>query len=256
MGKVISCNIPKGGTCKTSSVQAIAEILSKDYDKKVCCIDTDSQCSLSIVSGIGDSDERNNLYSLLNRDCSIEECIYESTYYDIIPGSLKLSTVDRTIQEIGKENFLKEHIQYIIQKYDYILIDTAPALSLTNVMSATASDYILVTAEASYLSLSAIDQLYKTIQSVKKYLNNNLEMLGVLVVRYNYRAKINRSILSTLEKQATNMHMRVFDSKIRSTVKIKEAQTQTIPLVDWGGNNCTALEDYRQFVKELIPMIQ
>lgn len=255
MGKVISCHIPKGGNFKTTSVQAIAEILSKEYNKKICCIDTDSQCSLSIVSGIGDSDERNNLYSLLSRDCSIEECIHKSTYYDIIPGSIKLSTVDKTFQEIGKENFLKEHIQNIIRKYDYILIDTAPALSLTNVMSATASDYILVTAESSYLSLSAIDQLYKTIQSVKKYLNNNLEMLGVLVVRYNPRANINEAILSALEKQASNMRMRVFDSKIRETVKIKEAQTQTMPLIDWA-ENCTAMEDYRSFLKELIPMVQ
>ena len=255
MGRVISCHIPKGGNFKTTSVQAIAEILSKEYAKKVCCIDTDSQCSLSIVSGISDSDKRNNLFSLLNRECSIEECIQKSTYYDIIPGSIKLSTVDKTFQEIGKENFLKEHIQHIIRKYDYILIDTAPALSLTNVMAATASDYILVTAESSYLSLSAIDQLYKTIQSVKKYLNNNLEMLGVLVVRYNPRANINEAILSSLEKQAVNMRMKVFDAKIRETVKIKEAQTQTMPLIDWAGN-CTAMDDYRSFLKELIPMIQ
>ena len=255
MGKVISCHIPKGGNFKTTSVQAIAEILSKEYGKKVCCIDTDSQCSLSIVSGINDSDNRKNLYSLLNGNCSIEECIHPSTYYDIIPGSIKLSTVDKTFQEIGKENFLKEHISKIVRKYDYILIDTAPALSLTNVMSATASDYILVTAESSYLSLSAIDQLYKTIQSVKKYLNNNLEMLGVLVVRYNPRANINEAILTALEKQAANMRMKVFDAKIRETVKIKEAQTQTMPLIDWA-EHCTAMEDYRRFINELIPMIQ
>ena len=255
MGKVISCHIPKGGNFKTTSVQAIAEILSKEYGKKICCIDTDSQCSLSIVSGITKEDPNRNLFSLLNGDCTIDDCIHTTKYYDIIPGSIQLSTVDKSFQEIGKENFLKEHISKIIRKYDYILIDTAPALSLTNVMSATASDYILVTAESSYLSMSAIDQLYKTIQSVKKYLNNNLELLGVLVVRYNPRANINETIISAIEKQAANMHMHVFDSKIRETVKIKEAQTQTMPLIDWA-EKCTALDDYRSFIKELIPMIQ
>ena len=255
MGKVISCHIPKGGNFKTSTIQAISEILSKEYSKKVCCIDTDSQRSLSIVSGIKNEDPKRNLFSVLNGDCSIDECIQSTQYYDIIPGSIQLSTVDKSIQEIGKENFLKEHISKIRNRYDYILIDTAPALSLTNVMAATASDYIVVTAEASYLSMSAIDQLYKTIQSVKKYLNNNLELLGVLVVRYNPRTKLNRAILSALEKQAANMHMHVFDAKIRETVRIKEAQTQTMPLIDWA-EKCTAMEDYRAFLKELIPMIR
>ncbi len=255
MGKVISCHIPKGGNFKTTSVQALAELLSKDYGKKVCCIDTDSQCSLSIVSGIKKEDPQKNLFALLNGDCDIKDCIVSTPYYDIIPGSLQLSTVDKTFQEIGKENFLKEHISKIIRKYDYILIDTAPALSLTNVMSATASDYILITAEPSYLSMSAIDQLYKTIQSVRKYLNNRLELLGVLVVRYNPRANINEAILTAIEKQAANMRMHVFDSKIRETVKIKEAQTQTMPLIDWS-DKCTAIEDYRAFLKELMPMIQ
>ena len=255
MGKVISCHIPKGGNFKTSSIQAMAELLSKEHGKKICCIDTDSQCSLSIVSGIQSEDPKRNLFALLNGDCEISDCIMSTPYYDIIPGSIQLSTVDKTFQEIGKENFLKEHISKIKRKYDYILIDTAPALSLTNVMSATASDYILVTAEASYLSMSAIDQLYKTIQSVKKYLNNSLELLGVLVVRYNSRANINEAILGALEKQAANMHMHVFDAKIRETVKIKEAQAQTIPLIDWA-EKCTAMDDYRKFLEELLPMVQ
>ena len=76
----------------------------------------------------------------------------------------------------------------------------------------------------------------------------------MLVVRYNPRANINAAILSALEKQAANMHMHVFDAKIRETVKIKEAQTQTMPLVDWA-DKCTAMEDYRSFLKELLPML-
>ncbi len=254
MGKVISCHIPKGGNFKTTTVQAMAEILQKDYNKKVCCIDTDSQCSLSLVSGVKNEDPIKNLYALLNNDCEINDCIISTPYYDLIPGSIKLSGADKTFQDIGKENFLKEKISKISKKYDYILIDTPPALNLLNVMSATASDHILVTAEASYLSMSAIDQLYKTTQSVKKYLNNSLDLLGVLVVRYNPRANINAAILSALEKQAANMHMHVFDAKIRETVKIKEAQTQTMPLVDWA-DKCTAMEDYRSFLKELLSML-
>ncbi len=255
MGKVISCHIPKGGNCKTTTVQAIAEILSKDYDKKICVIDTDSQRSLSIVSGIKSEDTERSLFAVLSDDCDIKDAIFSTPYYDIIPGSLKLSTVDKNFQDIGRENILKEKIAKIKRKYDYILIDTAPALSLTNIMSATASDYMLITAEPSYLSMSAIDQLYNTTKSVKKYLNNNLELLGILLVRYNPRANINEMILTAIEKQAANMNVHVFDSKIRETVKIKEAQTQTIPLIDWA-DKCTAIEDYRSFLKELVPMIE
>ncbi len=261
MAKIISFHIPKGGTFKTSSIQAIAELLSKEYGKKVCCVDTDAQRSLSIVSGFAQETPAKDLYAVLDGTCSIENSIQSTTYYDIITSSVRLSSVDKLFTEKDKEiNFAKETIlksllSKISMNYDYILIDTPPALNLTNVMAATASDYILITAEASYLSLSAIDQLYKTTQTVKKYLNNSLELLGVLVVRYDSRASINETIISALEKQAANMHMRVFNSKIRETAKIKEAQTQAIPLIDWS-KKCTALNDYRDFLKEAMPLIQ
>ena len=254
MGIVISCHIPKGGNFKTTTVQACGEILSKDYGKRILCIDTDSQASLSLVSGIDTEAQKDNLYTLLNHECSIKDCIVSTKYYDLIPGALKLSTADSVLHEIGKENFLKEHIDQIRDDYDYIFIDTPPSLNLMNVMSATAADEMLITCEASYMSMSAIDQLYKTVQSVKKYLNPNLHMLGILIVRYNPRANINKSIVEAISKQAAAMKIHVFDVGIRETVKIREAQAQTIPLTEWA-NDCTAMCDYQDFIREVLKFI-
>ena len=86
--EIISVNIQKGGSGKTTSVQAIAEILNRDYGKKILCIDLDPQCNLTTVSGIDIMQyQDNNMYTLLKEAATLQECIVPTKYYDIIPGS-------------------------------------------------------------------------------------------------------------------------------------------------------------------------
>ena len=207
--EIISVNIQKGGSGKTTSVQAIAEILNRDYGKKVLCIDLDPQCNLTTVSGIDIMQyQDNNMYTLLKERLS---------------GAA----------------------------YDYILIDTPPALGLLNVMSLTASTKVIIPTECSYLSMIGLNQLYELIGTVRKYSNKELQIAGVLLIKYSPRLKLNVEVASGLEQMAARMGIKVFNSKIRETVKIKEAQSQQVPLLDWDSSN-SAVSDYISFVKELI----
>lgn len=248
--EIISVNITKGGCGKTTTVQMLGEILGKVYGKKVLCIDTDPQCNLSSVSGINLMDcQEHNLYTLLKGDSTLDECILKSKYYDIIPGSLLLAYSDIEFNQLGREYLLKEKIEHA--DYDVVLIDTPPALGLLNIMSLTASTRIIIPTECSYLSMIGLDQLSSTIASVRKHSNTNLQISGILMVKYNSRTTLNNIVLDGLKKMAARMNTHVFDEKIRETVRVREGQSQCIPLLDWDGK-CSAVSDYLVFTKSFI----
>ena len=248
--EIISVNIQKGGSGKTTSVQALAEILNKEYGKKVLCIDSDPQCNLSTVSGVDLMDcQEHNLYSLLREESTLAQCIIHTKYYELVPGSLLLSYADTEFNRTGKEYFLKERLENAV--YDYILIDTPPALGLLNIMSLTASTQVIIPTECSYLSMIGLNQLYETIGTVRKYSNKQLHISGILMIKYSSRTNLNAAIADGLLQMAERMNTKVFNSKIRETIKIKEAQSQQSPLIDWDAK-CSAVSDYMAFVKELV----
>ena len=248
--EIISVNITKGGCGKTTTVQMLGEILNRDYQKKVLCIDTDPQCNLTTVSGINLMEcQEHNLYTLMKEESTLDECIMKSKYYDIIPGSLLLAYADTEFNQLGREYLLKERIEKA--NYDVILIDTPPSLGLLNIMSLTASTKIIIPTECSYLAMIGLDQLSNTIESVRKHSNKELEIAGILLIKYNTRTNINNAVLSGLEKMSAKMNTRVFENKISETVKIKEAQSQQEPILDWD-NSCSAVKDYLAFSKEIV----
>lgn len=251
--EVISVNITKGGCGKTTTVQIIAEILSCDYKKKVLVIDTDPQCNLTTVSGIDLMKcQEHNLYTLLKDESTIDQCIVKAKYYDVVPGSLLLAYADTEFNQatmIGRERYLRNKIEGL--DYDYILIDTPPALGILNIMSLTASTKVIIPTECSYLAMIGLDQLYNTIESVKKHSNNDLEISGILLIKYNNRTNLNAVVLNGLMSMSQKMNTKVFNSKIRETVKIREAQSLKEPLLNWN-DTCSAIQDYRAFVGELV----
>lgn len=247
--EIISVNITKGGCGKTTTVQALGEIFSKEYGKKVLCIDTDPQCNLTTVSGINIMDcQKHNLYTLLKEESSLDQCITKSKYYDLIPSSLLLAYADTEFNQLGREYLLKERIEKA--KYDVILIDTPPSLGLLNIMSLTASTQIIIPTECSYLAMIGLEQLSNTINSVRKHSNKGLIISGILLIKYSSRTNLNHAILTGLEKMAEKFDTKVFDDKIRETVRIREAQSQHSPLIDWDPN-CSAIIDYLQVAKHI-----
>ena len=250
--EIISVNITKGGCGKTTSVQMLGEILSRDYGKKVLCIDTDPQCNLTTVSGIDLMEcQEHNLYTLLKDESTIEDCIVKSKYYDIVPGSLLLAYADTEFNQptmIGRESYIRNKLENI--PYDVVLIDTPPSLGILNIMTLTASTKIIIPTECSYLAMIGLDQLSNTIESVRKHSNKNLEISGILLIKYNNRANLNNVVLNGLKKMAEKMHTKVFDTKIRETIKVREAQSQKEPLLDWD-DSCSAVVDYIELSKEI-----
>ena len=247
--RIITVNIQKGGSAKTTTVQASAEILSKKYNKRILCIDTDPQCNLTSASGIDPADCEIDLSDVLKGEANINHAIIHSKYYDIIPSSILLASADSMFTSIGKEHLLKEKLHELQETYDYILIDTAPALSLLNVMALTAATDVIVPLEPSRFAMQGMNQLNESIKLTRSYFNQNLNILGLLLIKYKGHTNLNRTVLDNIPHVAAQMETKVFNTQIRESIRIGECQLLGTPITDEKSN---ATEDYENFVKELM----
>jgi chromosome partitioning protein len=248
---VISLSTTKGGCGKTTTVQIMGEILGKK-GKKVLVIDADPQCNLSTVSGIMISEDKyqtNNLYTLIKEQSTIDKCIEKCEYYDILVGSLMMTYAETEYGNIaGYEFMLREIIEEL--DYDVVLIDTPPTLGKIGIMALTASDYVIVPSECSKMSMLGFQQLTQTIGSVKKRTNKGLEILGVLVLKFNKRTNWDGAVYDALEQMAESYNTKVFNTKIRETIKVREAQGLNKRVIDFA-KNMTAVEDYEELINEI-----
>ena len=248
MKEIIAVINQKGGVGKTTTTLAIgAGLILKGF--KVLYIDLDAQTNLSHTLK-----SQNNVLSvmeLLERKAKITDAIQQTPQGDIIPSSPALSGADAFITEVGKEYRLKEAINPIQDNYDYILIDTPPALGVLTINALTACTGIIIPAQADTYSLQGINQLYATIETVRQYCNSSLEIKGILLTRYSSRAILSRDISDIMEKTAKQLNTKLFKTAIRETIAVKEAQANQQDIFSYAPKNNAAL-DYTAFINELL----
>ncbi|MGB4439915.1 MAG: ParA family protein [Sedimentibacter sp.] len=249
MAKVISISNQKGGVGKTTTTGAIAAgFKQKGY--KVLCVDLDPQSNLSFSSG-AETEDCPTIYEILKGDAKITFSIQKVPSFDIISSNILLSGIELEFTQTGREFLLKETLNSIKEKYDYIFIDTPPALSILTVNAFTASDYIIIPMNADIFSLQGITQLAETIERVKKYCNANLKIEGIVLTKYSKRTILSREIKGTAELIAEQLNTCLFNTTIRSSVAIMEAQTNQQDIYKYSPKNSATL-DYMDLVNELI----
>ena len=162
--KTIAIINQKGGVSKSTTAFTLASgINNKGY--KTLCIDMDAQGNLSYTANA--NDDLLTIYDLLAEDANINQAIQHTKNFDLIASSKALSGADGFITDIGKEYKLKEILESVKNNYDYIIIDTPPALGILTVNALTACDSVIIPAQADIYSLQGIEQLSKTIQPIK-----------------------------------------------------------------------------------------
>lgn len=245
---IVSIVQRKGGTGKTSTAQALGAGLLR-RKKKVLYIDLDSQANLTYALNV---DEVNATgLDVMKGTATASEAIVHTPNGDIIPASDELATVDLKVTETGKEYRLREALEEVKDKYDYIIIDTSAALNVATVNALTASDRAIVPVQADIYSLSGIGQLNDTITTVKKYCNPELKIAGILITRYNGRAILSRDMQSNIEDIAKALNTVVYKTPIRECISVKEAQAMRINLFDYAPKS-NAAADYADFIKEFV----
>ncbi|QAT51036.1 ParA family protein [Caproiciproducens sp. NJN-50] len=249
MAKVISISNQKGGVGKTTTTCSLAAGLKK-RGYRVLAIDLDPQGNLGFSVG-ADSETSASIYDVLKGEVKTQYAIQKTDSMDIIISSILLSGIELEFTNTGREFLLKEAIRPIQPFYDYILLDTPPALGILTINAFTASDQIIVPMLSDIFSLQGIAQLYETVERVKKYCNPNLAIAGILLTRYNPRTRLSREVRGTAELIAEDLHIRLFDSFIRSSVSASEAQSLQQNVFEYDSHSHIA-QDYGRLIDELL----
>lgn len=247
MREIIAVVNRRGGVGKTATAHAIgAGLHLRGY--KVLFVDIDSQCNLTYDTGAEETPPTS--MEVLSGTATAEDTLQQMPDGDIIPASPSLAVADTTINGTGKEYRLKEALEPLRELYDYIIIDTPPALGVLTVNALTACNSVIIPAQAEVHSLQGIGLLYETIRAVQKYTNPALDIKGILITRYNNRAILQRDMRTNLEASAQEMGTKVFTTPIRECNAIKEAQaTQTNIFTYAPRSNATA--DYTALIDEI-----
>lgn len=238
----------KGGVGKSTTALAIgAGLTLKGYS--VLYVDLDAQGNLTFVMGADTN--RYNALGVLQRPETAKEELQHTPQGDIIASSPALAGADTVITATGKEYRLREALQSLSGSYEYCIIDTPPALGILTINALTACTGAIIPAQADMFSLQGIGQLNTTIETVKKYCNPALSIMGIVLTRYSPRSIISREVAEMIEDTAAQLQTKLYKAKIRECTALKEAQATRQSIYSYAPkSNATA--DYTALVNEIL----
>ncbi len=252
MATVIALTNQKGGVGKTTTSSALAAGLASFYDKKVLAIDLDPQGSLGFSLGLN-IEECRTVHDVLTGQVPIQEAIQLTDYCDVITSNILLSSAEIEFTSAGRELLLKKALAPVIDNYDYIIIDTPPALNILTVNAYAVANHLIIPMAPEILSLLGVTQLKETIDSVRESVNPNLNVLGIILTKFNRRTLLAREVKEMAENVASQMGTCVFNNQIRTSVSVAEAPAHGLSIFDHSPS-AKPSEDYRNFLQEVINM--
>lgn len=249
MTRIIALVNQKGGVAKTTSAINIGAGLSR-LNRKVLLIDIDPQGNLTDSLGVQAHKLKNTIHEMLRGDITAREAIIKvKSGYDIIPADIRLSGAEIELStQPGREMILKEILEPIIKDYDYILIDCPPSLGLLTLNALTAAKEIFIPLQAEYLALHGMSQLIQTFLTVKKRLNPDLEITGIITTLFDSRKILNREVIENIREYFPD---KLFDTRIRSNVSLAEAPSHGLDIFRYKPDSNGAI-DYANLTKEII----
>ena len=211
MCKVISVVNQKGGVGKTTTTVNVGIGLARE-GKKVLLIDADPQGSLTASLGYEEPDDLRITLATIMMDVINEEeisledgILHHQENVDLLPANIELSALEVTMGNVmSREMIMKEYIDAIRSRYDYILIDCMPSLGMMTINALVSSDSVLIPVQAAYLPVKGLQQLIKTILTVKKRLNRKLAIEGILLTMVDFRTNYARDIRNQLNNGPIN----------------------------------------------------
>ena len=248
MTEILAIINQKGGVGKSTTAHALGAGLRRRR-KRVLFVDLDAQGNLTYALNAPETAVSG--MDVLQGSVSAGQAIIATPQGELLPHGPALAGADIALTDTGKEFRLREALATVAVNYDYIIIDTPPALGILTINALTASSGAIIPAQADIFSLQGIGQLYATLCAVRKYTNPQLTIKGIVLTRYNARAVLSRDIADMLEETAQKLETVVFKTKIRECIALKESQVRREDIFTYGPKSNAAL-DYAALVKEFL----
>ena len=256
MGKTISLVNQKGGVGKTTTSINLSASLAH-LGKRVLLIDLDPQGNTTTGVGINKADIDKSIYDVLIGKCKIEEAIKKTKYKElyVIPATINLAGLDIELLEKSqhepgyqKGSQLKNNLDEIKEKFDYIIIDCPPSLGLITTNALTASNSVIIPVQCEFFALEGIMQLLNTIMLAQKTLNPDLQIEGVLLTMLDSRTNLGFEVVDDIRKFFKE---KVYNTIIPRLIRLTEAPSHGEPIIAYDPKS-RGSEAYINLAKEVI----
>ena len=241
----------KGGVGKTTTNINLCSYLAMQ-GKKILTVDIDPQGNTTSGLGFDKKKIKLSIYDLLTSDISIRDTIKECELVNnlyIVPSKMELAGAEvELISRSNRENILKEKLKEIEGEFDYVFIDCPPSLGILTINALTAANSVLTPIQCEFYALEGVGQLVNTIQLVKKSLNKELKIEGVILSMYDNRTKLCNEVVSEVKKYFND---KVYKITIPRNIRLAEAPSFGLPIILYD-DKCKGAEAYEALANEFL----
>lgn len=254
MGRIIAIANQKGGVGKTTTAINLSACLA-EKGQKVLAIDMDPQGNMTSGLGVDKDEAEKTIYDMIIGQAGIEEVIQKDVMenLDILPTNIDLSAAE--IELIGVENkefIVQKEVHKIRDRYDFVVIDCPPSLSMLTINAMTTADSVLVPIQCEYYALEGLSQLIHTVELVKERLNPVLEIEGVVFTMYDARTNLS---LQVVENVKDNLEQNIYKTIIPRNIRLAEAPSYGMPINKYDPKSAGA-ESYMRLADEVIHKVE
>jgi len=257
MGKVYVISNRKGGCGKSKTAASLAVGLARQ-GKKVLVLDMDNQHSLTVSMGVKEPDKLPITLKTIISDIIDEKeidpaagIIHHEEGVDLLPANNSLTGIELTLAPLlGRETILRQYIEVVEPLYDYIICDTGPTLDMLTINALAAADSVIIPVAPKFLDAKGLELLLKSIAQIRRHINPNLAIGGILLTMVDRRANITKGIISMIE-QAYGESINIFKAPIPHSIRVVEASATGKSIFEHDPNGKVATA-YASLVEEVL----
>ena len=251
MSKVIAVTNQTGGVGKTTTSVNLSAALAY-MGKKVLLVDIDPQANATQGIGVDRSSLSLTGYDAITQSTPLKDIIISTDVknLDIVPANIDLAGVEIELSQVksGREQRIRNALETVKERYDFVIIDCPPALGLLNTNALTASDAVLIPVQCEYYALEGLTQLLNTILLTQKVFNEKLTIEGVLLTMLDSRTNLGIEVSQEVRKY---FREKVYDVVIPRNIKLSEAPSEGLNIFDYD-NTSEGAKAYAKLAKEVV----